>query len=62
MIALYILDTRIGEVDVVTAFETLVRGGPLDLKAAWCPSWEQAEELHKALCAAVEQAAPGGTA
>src|SRR5687767_12387471 len=67
-----VADTTIGEARVSTVFlgldhsfgygppllfETMVFGGPLDQEQERCTTWEQAEEMHKAMCARViEQA------
>ena len=31
-------------------FETMVFGGELDLECERCTTWEQAEEMHRAMC------------
>jgi hypothetical protein len=62
--------TEIGESEVSTVFlgldhgwdgetllfETLVFGGPMDGEMNRCSTWEQAEEMHRALCEKVERA------
>ena len=44
------LDHRFGEGPPIL-FETMVFGGPLDQEQERCSTWEEAEAMHKAMCA-----------
>lgn len=48
------IDHRFGDEGPPILFETMVFNGPLDGEQERCSTWEQAEEMHAAMCGRVK--------